>query len=904
MITTLRPAPTTARSGAEIPNLLNPIPRLLELLQGATGEQRWLDAYLVAAGVQQILDDALHPDRLRLRQAAAALRRRQGRRLRWAAAVTTGASGLAWTVGSRLSATARLLEARDGVAELVRNLAEVVMEPRDGSEKVAAGCARVDALLRGLSGGVTKEPLRLPACFRTFDQAPDDLRGLAGMVAQRWPRQPLVVIGVRTSGSYLAPLLAAAVRRCRGVPATVLTTRPGHPWLREESGLLRSLAGAGGVALVIDDPPRSWRSVARAAGELCRLGFPAHRVGLALQTLPSTAAPPEVLAPHPALLLPWRQWAVHGRLSPAAVGEALRRLAGSPQWVTDVVRIPLETDAGEERGHVRALYRVETLEEGVRGTHLIYVKGVGLGYLGRHSCAVARPLSPFLPRVYGVDGGLLFREWLPENERLAPDVATPAVADRIADYVDRRAHSLAVDHDPTFDLGARGSTPGEAALLLSRAAGRADLLLRPLAERLTRQLLTAGRPAVVDGHTALDAWFGDPESPVGMRKVGFDERAFSSLDLTCFDPVFDLAGASCGDEPPWFGERLREAYTERSGERVDAERWLLYRLVHLQDRLRHSGEPRSVIERRMSRCVLRYLEERVVGSATPQLAGRLCAFDVDGVLESTRFGFSASTPGAVNGLRALLLHGYRPVLASGRSLGEIRDRCDAYHLSGGVAEYGAALYVRGESRARVLAGEEELAALDRVRHHLEGTAGLTIDPAYRYSVRAHASGRSGSGRALPREVVVEALEAAGRGLVREVRGRLQTDFVAAGVSKEAALRALGQELGADGRRPALAMGDTENDLGMLRLAERSLAPSNADRALRDQGIPVLRQPAQRAVAEGVRRLLGHAPGGCPVCACLPREPRSDLLLQVLDLAEGGRSRTLGRLFRLLMTPGV
>ena len=40
-----------------------------------------------------------------------------------------------------------------------------------------------------------------------------------------------------------------------------------------------------------------------------------------------------------------------------------------------------------------------------------------------------------------------------------------------------------------------------------------------------------------------------------------------------------------------------------------------------------------------------------------------------------------------------IMHGYQPVLATGRSLDEVRDRCTAYGLAGGVAEYGAFVYL-------------------------------------------------------------------------------------------------------------------------------------------------------------------------------------------------------------------
>jgi hypothetical protein len=61
----------------------------------------------------------------------------------------------------------------------------------------------------------------------------------------------------------LAPLLVDRVEM--GDPL-----RPAQRWLDREADLMRRVAGGGGLAMVIDDPPRSWRSVIRAVAALGR----------------------------------------------------------------------------------------------------------------------------------------------------------------------------------------------------------------------------------------------------------------------------------------------------------------------------------------------------------------------------------------------------------------------------------------------------------------------------------------------------------------------------------------------------------------------------------------------------------------------------------------------------------
>ena len=82
------------------------------------------------------------------------------------------------------------------------------------------------------------------------------------------------MVGVRTSGSYLAPLHAAAFRACGESHVDVLTYRPGRPFLRWERAALRATAKAGGWVLIADDPPGSGTSLAASAVQWPRRAFP------------------------------------------------------------------------------------------------------------------------------------------------------------------------------------------------------------------------------------------------------------------------------------------------------------------------------------------------------------------------------------------------------------------------------------------------------------------------------------------------------------------------------------------------------------------------------------------------------------------------------------------------------
>jgi hypothetical protein len=89
---------------------------------------------------------------------------------------------------------------------------------------------------------------------------------------------------------------------------------------------------------------------------------------------------------------------------------------------------------------------------------------------------------------------------------------------------------------------------------------------------------------------------------------------------------------------------------------------------------------------------------------------------------------------------------------------------------------------------------------------------------------------------------------------------------------------------------------------MLRLAHLGVAPGNADAEVRDASwVTAVGPHAQAGLAEAVRRLVGHRPGGCPVCAPAALSERSRLLLDLLGFSELSAWRRPLRAVRLLLS---
>jgi hydroxymethylpyrimidine pyrophosphatase-like HAD family hydrolase len=925
-----------------------------------------LDPFLLAAGMNQVLEDYLHRDVCSLRRAARHLPQLAGDRVgHGVAAAALAAHDAGLHIRGRRAQERALVARQVELAALVRSLAERVagdsvhasLEGAQGGPATAL-LQRAEAVVRPRGGAprsLNDNVLRLAHCFRSFDQRPEDCRRIVDRLTGRFPDRgrPVLVVGLRTSGSYLGPLCGAFLTMS-GYDVDVMTFRPGQPWLEAEAERVARAVREARLVCLVDDPPRSGSQLADAAEAFERAGIARRSLVLLFQLFGSAESLPARLRSYQTVALGWDEWSVHDDLTPTAVHRTLarvlpgRRIARWPAAadgdmlvgaIADVEAVgPPPTSNPPGRGHVSALFRARLVDErtGNREEHYVHVKGAGIGYFGAHSLAVAGALSAHLPPVYALENGLLYVDWLPEQWRLCSrgPGEEPAIASGIAAYVAARRRALAVGEDVSERLVGRGAVWEILADMLSDAFGRAKYAARPLVNRTAKRLVRPSWPSIVDGSMSLAHWFAPPTheaAPNGLLKVDFDVRAFSNEDAYCYDALFDLASAAADDSEAiafgaaddQFGEQLRHEFARAVGEAVPDERWLLYQLVyhhqvargrdHRHGAVSHAA-PRDLLAREtaMSRAYQRYFGGLYFADLTPPRSGGLCAIDVDWVLESRWLTFPVISPAGALALRALARHGYRPVLATGRSLPEVQDRCIAYRLAGGVAEHGAVVYEHGSCRVRSMLSAADCADMDALRAELARTPGVWLDPRHQHGIRAHCIDSHGRRSGLNPDVIQRVL--ARTGAAERFTAHVapsQTDFTPAHIDKGTGLRTLAGELAAgdvarSGPLLAFAIGDSASDLPMLELAGRAFAPANADRALRvgrDRSvqIEVMTRPTQAGLLRAVSSFLGHAPRGCTTCAPpVPESREARLLISVLGALDGGGQEKLKQLCLLAL----
>ena len=912
---------------SKINNLSGKMDDLAELLRYELGKRSWLNVFLLSAGMGQIVEDYLHTDPFLLGRAARFFGKSDsasGRR------TATLAMDLAQTwnaIDQLLPRSASGLRQNSLQADFTSRVAALVMgnAPIRSEEEcrlIAEGNELIQSVQK-LPPALREDVNKLPSCFRSFDQSPEDILKIVEDFSSRWPDRgrAIEVVGVRTSGSFLAPLYQAALQAKGYERVRWFTLRPGTPLLSYENSLLRSLKQENGLALICDDPPDTGETLFKITSMLERQGISRRNVVLLLELFEGDDHLPKNLKDFQSVTLEWSDWHVQEMLEAGTVRSEVESALKPGFVITGFQRTPLTYEVNH-RKHSRATYQINLVNtvSGNSSTTTINVKGVGLGYFGEHFLAVSRKLPEDSLPILLLKNGLVYEE-VPEGLRPASVgdfQLEEGLLGKMIDYVVRRNQRLQATEDLSLRLTNRNAVWEVASNILSLAFGKTWYLFRmPLLDAHVKRLLSVAHPSVIDGDMSLHHWLLDANAYGGTRglfKTNLAERDFSHEDLSIFDPAYDLAALALVSGTEDQSSLIRRQYSQKSGDNISPERWMLHQLVRIWDMNRHGFLSSDDTKLKMSRVFGQYFSDLYFTDIPKSLEGPLCVFDIDGVLETHPLGFASLTFASARSLRALELHGYRILIASGRSLEEVKERSKAYHLAGGIAEYGSAIFDSQTGETATLLTREERDTLDHFRISLASLPGVNLDRDFSNSVRAFYRQQNGSHKSLNLQLVKVMMDDEGfTGLINVIPGSEQTDFVVSRVNKAAGVKAWMARFGSTSSstgenlvagRIELAVGDNEPDLEMLQMAEHAFAPGHAAKKLKDAGITIFKQPYQRGLEQGVTKFLGHKPGGCSICQMKEFNPESSYIQDVISLKEAGKFEMVLHMIALFLRQGM
>jgi hydroxymethylpyrimidine pyrophosphatase-like HAD family hydrolase len=764
-----------------------------------------------------------------------------------------------------LATRIRIEALEGGLADLVAELRSLAVDlgaAIAADEALSGTEERVTAILsRRIDRDLELKRCKMPACFRSQDLAPEDCFELARRFLLSTPRPGRVlVVGIRTSGSYLAPLCAGWLRQ-QGVAADCVTIRPkgSHLHLDPTSGRLPD------IALVVDDPPMTGGSLVATARRLEKSGLDRERIRLLVPWAFEHALQPgsrfrSAFDVYERIELGPHEWHAARELRSDAIREWVGALLDRQADQVAVGASYWESGSAADRSHLRQAFAVD-------GSGEVEVRGVGLGWFGYPARLAAARLEGRVPQVLGFHGSFMASRRLRVGAEEGPSPA------RVSGYIAAKAHALALDRPAV----APGGPSRDGWYRLARLLARVNGPLAPLALGSIRRRLKAaaagGMACLVDGRVAAHEWVVAPEEPGTFLKSSFEEHCFDKDEIDWPDPATDLAASLLALGPSRAIESaLTDAYARLSGDAGVGDRVGLGELLQgalSLDRGWWAAESavgtlawqRLVQDWLTSESAMTWVIERLLagrpGAGGEEAPTELWSIDVDGVLEDHGLGLPVTTPAGVESIARLRLDGVAVYLNTGRSPAEVLIRCDALGLDGGVAEYGGALALPNGNRIVSLLTPGEAEALAAVRMRALEMDGVHVDARYQNSARLRR--RDGDRLRGLLEPQIRQLLEAGEGEVEVIEGDRQTDFKSRRPNKATGLEELLREVGFKGRVVAVGDGLADRPLGYT--VDVLYAPFGSHPALRGSAT-MTRGRRQRGLLEAVlREHPGLAPAG-------------------------------------------
>ena len=915
-----------------IDRLHDEIAGLARVAQGWRADEVATNIFLLAGGLLNSVDEYLREPSLRLPWKVAELR--LGRGARWLAENSLRVL--------RPRPRARLRRWRDrwlaGLEDFLRLMA--ASQTSDPGPLVAS-TMQLSVLLRDapLPAALRSGRVGVPSPFRRLDLTHRDVLALGRRYVSRFPdrSQPILLLGLRTSGSYFAPLLRAFLQAEGFATVAVLTMVPGKGAGRWERKELERFARQGYTAVILDDSPHTGGTIFTAFDIGRRAGFATDKLKALIPAHPARPNWFKPLGDDMVVSLAPEEWHKRSLLTPTAAQDRLAEYFRAQGFVrTHVVDSPgvaelnerLREASSDDRGaRLKRIFEVhlETARN-QRDVRYVLAKSVGWGWMGYHAFLTGHRLSGFVPPILGLRDGILYMEWIAQDavSASAREHGRPQ-PERIAEYVAARARRLKLHVGPAG--GANLQRQDNGIRLLGKALSRAygvfgtDVLMRSRIERRLRRR-PPPVPTLIDGKMLRAEWVVGPSGPL---KTDFEHHGMGKEELNVVDPAYDLAESILDWDMSRDEEnRMIRRYVEDSGDTTVEQRLFMQKLLaglwamkqareHLFAKP-HASERQQVFHQRFMNAwnfltveAARHCGSACAPSGRPQWRAPLVTLDIDGVIDERVFGFPCTSAAGIEALSLLRNHGFSVALNSARSVAELKAYCEAYGIAGGIAEHGGYIWDAVRGRGRALLAPETLRQMDELRSALRRIPGVFLDDRHRYSIRAFTyldkprgilstvvksirSSAVGDGALAPVPSLLINHLMTGLDRLSFHHTSIDTTVVAKEVDKGAGLVAL-RDWVLGRAAETIAVGDQEPDLTAFRVATRSFAPANIGcaREARLLGCRIARRSRQRGLLEIARTVVslhgreGQAAGE----AYTPPAARDDAFMEALRAADRG-----------------
>lgn len=711
--------------------------------------------------------------------------------------------------------------------------------------------------------------------YRCQDLSWHDMGTLARRFAETVPdkNSRYIILGSRTAGSYLAPVLKVYLEYYGFSDVSWMTVRPKRGVFGIEKKRLQNLLSGITRVILIDDYANTGNTFHLLEKITRNFGIPSEHTVIMAPVHPVLAHRFDSGKQIDGVLKTGR----HTKVLPLYQEDLYLKQIMEPNFAGPILRDLMTDENVEElsisdtretalineslwdhypdsfQARLKRLYEVN-LHKTNATTEIrkVLAKNVAPGWLGYHAYLAGTNLHGFVPKMIGQRNGLLFMEWV-DGVPLTKNDVTDKVLQRLASYIAQRTKTLNLSEDP------RSSQPylswGWLEILsIFRMAYHRFLGYLKYTDLLSNlQKALPSPPVLVDGRMQPDEWLlvdretNDPNMDQNgerrLIKIDFEHHNFGAPELDVVDPAYDLAISSFEFELAEESEdRLISLYTELSGDKLALnERVFLYKLLYaktVSDRSLHqlnqiqSKETKIRLDRRFqwSRdfrvfAMNKFCTSLLKNGKPAYNHPSIFFIDIDGILDVEIFGFPHTTFSGLEAVALLYSNGYSIIPNTGRSCIHMKNYCKYYGFAWAICEYGCVIVDMENDREISLIDDDTANELSRCRNILSNMKDVFVDSNYRYAIRAYRYNDKET-VCLSADEVSAILKEYGLNRLRVVSREADTYFVGAGNNKGNAIDycrhyIFPQELS------TTAVGDSPDDVYMLEKINRAFAPSNA-----------------------------------------------------------------------------
>jgi hydroxymethylpyrimidine pyrophosphatase-like HAD family hydrolase/orotate phosphoribosyltransferase len=766
---------------------------------------------------------------------------------------------------------------------------------------------------------------RIPAAYRSQDLTHHDFIELSRKYAERHGGQksPLVIVGLRTAGSFITPLMCAYLRKEGFQQTTYMTLRPKsyvHPWDR---GQFAEKTDRKTRFILVDEPPSTGKSIARCVEILKSSKIDPARITIAVPVHPAgkdwlDASLRQFLQGIEIVTLEHQEWYKEKMMNLENFQNAIRPYFQGLDSDDFTIEENEKTRKINEKlmqnpdkaFHIRLkrVYQViHSNKSKPRETLFVLGKSVGWGWLGYHAALSALSLEGYVPKVFGVRDGIMYCEWIEDSKEIDNlPIKEDKIVERMSDYISSRTNRLKLEEDPASFLSSyREGGLQSIAIILSNVFGpKVSKLKRGWVRRQLEETVCPV-PALVDSRMTKDEWV---QSLGEYKKTDFEHHGFSKTAThNISDPAYDIASASfefeLTDEEK---DRLINLYIQKTGDKSIRERLFYYKLLvgneAMDESIRKLNQIRdpsfyALMNWRYIRAWSYLVSETMHQTATfcggrpvKQWGSLMFVMDIDDVLDKNIFGFPGTTANGVRSLSLLREHGVCSIINTARSLEEVKDYCRYYGFPGGIAEYGSVIWDDLEQREEILVGKNAIDELRILREALSKVPGVFVNPLYQHSIRAYCYNRQRTSP-VPDATIGEVFSTLGIRELTAKKSYIDTAIYDKSVDKGMALIKLKEAKKVINCKIG-AVGDSESDLPMLIAADKGFLVNNSSielkRKARNFSISIMRSSFESGLLEAVNCFLHDGSyGNCHICKeCLKAfENNTESFWQFLRIAD-------------------